>query len=101
MINDVKQGPHHATLMSCVKAAYEFYHKKEMSNSMLYGLSGHAFIINITNGLGPCAPYVWDMKEFSNQCDKYLGISIFNDKNVILQDTPTDQKQDATKQLKK
>jgi len=95
------QKPLASTLMSSVQAAYNHYNDKPLSEAMLYGLSGHAFVIHITNGLGPCAPYTWDMKPFDTLCKENLGLSIFNDETLITKDTTCEPCRKATLMMMK
>lgn len=62
-ITNLKQPPFCTTLMGCINGAFDYY-DKDLSPAMLYGLSGHAFLINIHQDLCPSSPYVWNHKKF-------------------------------------
>ena len=100
MIYEVKQGPTCSTLMGSIKGAYEFYHKKTMDDSMLFGLCGHVFMVNITKGIGPCAPYLWDMKQFLELCKSSVGVEVQFEDNGITKGTSESTKEEATKEIR-
>ncbi len=97
----IKQKPFNATLMSSIKAAYEYYYNETISDSLLFGLSGHAFMIHFTNGLGACAPYTWDMKDFSKLVNENLGLDMFTSQEFLNKETETDLLENATLVMKK
>ncbi len=99
-IRNIKQEPFASTLMSSIKAAKDYYHNDSMSKAMIYGLSGHAFTINITRGLGPCAPYTFDMKGLDELVQQNLGLSIFESPSVITEETQEVVKQNAANRIK-
>lgn len=49
--------------MGILKAASDYY-SLNLSNAMIYGGSGHAFMINIHDELCPSGPYVWNHEPF-------------------------------------
>ena len=98
---NVKQDPLCSTLMSSIKGAYEFYHNEGIDNDLLFGISGHIFMVNITKGIGPCAPYLWDMNQFLTQVKKYLGVEVQFEENGITQGTSEETRKEATKEIKK
>jgi hypothetical protein len=100
MIYDVKQDSFASTLIGSIKGAYEFYHKQELHPVWLFGLSGHAFIVNITKGIGPCAPYYWDKRGLSNLCNKNLGLELFYDEKHITVKSDESKKKNITKHIK-
>ena len=100
MIYEVKQGPFCSTLMGSIKGAYEFYHKKTMDDSMFFGLCGHVFMVNITKGIGLCAPYLWDMKQFIELCKNNVGVEIQFEDNAITKGTSDGTKKEATEEIK-
>lgn len=53
------QPPFDTSLMGVLWGAAR-YHRFDHSRGMLYGGSGHAFLINIHNQLCPSGPYVWN-----------------------------------------
>lgn len=60
---NLSQPPLNATLMGCLKGASDYF-DNDLSAAMLYGLSGHAFFINIQRDLAPNGPYVWRKGRF-------------------------------------
>ncbi len=54
----LKQAPHNTTMMGVLKAAAD-YHGLGLADPMIFGLSGHAFLINIHTQLCPSGPYCW------------------------------------------
>ena len=58
---NLKQPPLNTTMMGALKGASD-YHGLKLSGPMIYGLSGHAFLINIHVELCPSGPYVWKRK---------------------------------------
>lgn len=63
ILNNIKISPFHSTLMCVIKAVSDYY-GHNLSEAMLYGGSGHAFMINIHNELCPSGPYVWNHEPF-------------------------------------
>ncbi|MFP4385391.1 MAG: helix-turn-helix transcriptional regulator [Spirochaetia bacterium] len=62
-IEKLKQPSLCTTLMGCVKGASDYF-DYDYSAPMLFGLTGHGFIINIHKELCPSGPYVWNKDEF-------------------------------------
>jgi AraC family transcriptional regulator len=62
-IEQLKQPSLCTTLMGCVKGASDYF-DYDFSVPMLFGLTGHGFVINIHNELCPSGPYVWKKEEF-------------------------------------
>ncbi len=60
---NLKQPPLNATLMGCLKGASDYF-DNDLSAAMLYGLSGHAFLVNVQRDLAPNGPYVWRKERF-------------------------------------
>ena len=57
-LEGLKQPPFNTTMMGVVAAALR-YHGSELSDAMVYGLSGHAFLINVHEQICPSSPYCW------------------------------------------
>ena len=57
-LKDLNQPPLNTTMMGVLKGAAD-YHGRELSTPMVFGLSGHAFLINIHTQLCPSGPYCW------------------------------------------
>jgi len=62
-IANLKQPPLNTTLMGCIKGASDYF-DGNLSTPMLFGLTGHAFLINMHRDLHPSSPYVWHKKRF-------------------------------------
>jgi AraC-like DNA-binding protein len=60
---NLAQPPLNTTLMGCMKGASDYF-DGDLSVPMLFGLSGHAFLINIHKDLHPSSPYVWKKESF-------------------------------------
>ena len=73
-IVNLNQPPLNTTLMGCIKGASDFF-DNDYSAAMLFGLTGHAFLINIHKELCPSGPYVWKKERFSELL-KNLGIEM-------------------------
>jgi AraC-like DNA-binding protein len=82
-LTELKQPPLCSTLMGCLKGAADYF-DLDLTVPMLFGLSGHAFLINIHEQLCPSGPYVWNKEGFVT-CLRNLGIEwekqIFLDKS--------------------
>jgi hypothetical protein len=57
-LEELKQPPFNTTMMGVLKGAAD-YHGLGLDESSVYGLSGHAFLINIHTQLCPSGPYCW------------------------------------------
>ncbi len=88
----MKQEPFASTLMSSIKTAYEYHYKDKIEDSMLFGLTGHAFLLHITNGLGACAPYTFDRSDFEHLCSTGLGVNVFGESMTTTKDDSEVQK---------
>jgi AraC-like DNA-binding protein len=60
---ELKQPPVATTLMGCMKGAADFF-DLDLSMPMLFGLTGHAFLLNMHDTLCPSGPYVWNSERF-------------------------------------
>lgn len=60
---DITQPPLNTSLMGVVKGVADFF-GMDLSTPSLFGRTGHAFLMNIAEGLCPSGPYVWDMEPF-------------------------------------
>lgn len=58
-LENLRQPPLNTTMMGVMKGALDYY-KLGVSVAALYGLSGHAFLINIHNEINPSGPYCWN-----------------------------------------
>jgi hypothetical protein len=57
-INNLKQPPYNTTLMGVLKGAVDYFNI-DADGPMVFGISGHAFLINIHEQLCPSGPYCW------------------------------------------
>lgn len=57
-LGTLKQPPLDTTMVGVLKGVSD-YHGLNLSEPMIFGLSGHAFLINIHIELCPSGPYVW------------------------------------------
>jgi len=57
-LGKLKQPPLNTTMMGVLKGVSD-HHGLNLSEPMVYGLSGHAFLINIHVQLCPSGPYCW------------------------------------------
>jgi hypothetical protein len=58
ILDNLKQPPLNTTMMGVIKGAAD-YHGLDLDGPMIFGLSGHAFLINIHTELCPSGPYCW------------------------------------------
>ena len=70
---NLKQELYNTTLMSVVKGVADYF-ENPLSPAMLYGMSGHAFVINIHKSICPSSPYAWEHDRFF-QLLKNVGIA--------------------------
>lgn len=63
ILYNLLQAPYHSTLMGTIKGVADFY-SLNLSPSMLYGLTGQAFMINIHDKLCPSGPYCYNLTVF-------------------------------------
>ena len=81
----IKQPPFNTTLMGVVKAALD-YHELGLSDAMVFGLSGHAFVINIHKQLCPSGPYCWKRERIkpllANMGLKETDLGFFSQKST-------------------
>jgi len=66
--------PFNTTLLGVVRGVAAFY-GMDFSDAMLYGVSGHAFLMNIDPTVCPSGPYCWNMEGFARQL-RGLGIAV-------------------------
>jgi len=84
-LTNVKQPAFNTTLMGVVKAASDV-HELGLSDAMVFGLSGHAFVINVHKQLCPSGPYCWKRTEIApllnNMGLKETDLGFFSGKNT-------------------
>ncbi len=71
-LENLTQPPLNTTLMGVLKGVAD-YHDLDLNEAMIYGLSGHAFLINIHTQLCPSGPYCWK-RENAKPLIQNLGI---------------------------
>ena len=89
-IAGLQQPCFNTTLMGCLKGASDFF-DMDLTPPMLYGLTGHAFLINIHDEICPSGPYVWK-KEAFRECVRNIGIEFAKDFNFGRESSPEDRK---------
>lgn len=75
-LENLNQTPFNTSLMGVVKGVFDYYDIK-ITNGMVYGGSGHAFLINIHDVVCPSGPYCWKYEKFY-ELVKNLGVEIIN-----------------------
>ena len=73
-LENLNMYPFNTSLMGVLKGIFDYY-RIPVSNAMLYGGSGHAFLINIHKVICPSGPYCWNYKRFFELVKK-LGIEV-------------------------
>jgi len=58
-IETLKQPPYNTTFMGVLKGVVDYYNI-DADGPMVFGISGHAFLINIHEQLCPSGPYCWE-----------------------------------------
>lgn len=61
-LDNLKQAPFNTTMMGAMRGALDYY-GIPVSDAVLYGASGHAFVLNIHDSLCPSGPYCWHTGE--------------------------------------
>lgn len=73
-IENLRMPPFNTTLMGVLRGVFDYYGIKA-SDPMVYGGSGHAFLMNIHEVLCPSGPYCWNYEKFYNLVGN-LGIEM-------------------------
>lgn len=73
-LRNLRQPPLNTTMMGVLKAVAD-YHGLGLDEPMIYGLSGHAFMINIHHRLCPSGPYCWK-KENATPLIRNMGLML-------------------------
>ena len=60
---EIHLPPFNASLMGVIRGAAD-YHGIDLSTAVLYGGSGHGFLMNVHDQLCPRGPYVWNRQPF-------------------------------------
>lgn len=75
-IEKLAQKPFNTTLMGVLGGVADYF-GIEISDAMLFGGSGHAFVINIHKDLCPSGPYCWNNRGF-HRLVANLGIEVID-----------------------
>ena len=86
IIDNLRMRPFNATLMGVLRGVVDYY-GIAMSDAMLFGGSGHAFVMNIHETLCPSGPYCWNRDPFYRVV-RNLGIEM-RDEGFFWKETPT------------
>jgi hypothetical protein len=70
------QPPSNTSMMGVLKGAAD-YHGLGLSEPMIYGMSGHAFLLNIHPQLCPSGPYCWK-RENADPLIRNMGLEMTN-----------------------
>jgi len=75
-ISGLGMPPFETTLMGVLKGAADHY-RLNISAPMVFGASGHAFLINIAKDICPSSPYVWQRKKI-NPLTENIGLRMID-----------------------
>lgn len=90
-IQGLRMPPFNTTLMGVLRGVLDYYHI-EATDAMLYGGSGHAFLINIHEYLCPSGPYCWNPEDF-HRLARNLGIKM-TDHGFFSQESSKQERED-------
>lgn len=96
-LENLKVQPFNTTLMGVVRGVSD-YLGLEYSDAMLYGATGHAFLINIHEALCPSGPYCWNPQTF-HALLRNLGIEMA-DHGFFSQKSSPEQRAEIEKTLR-
>lgn len=88
-LSGIKIRPFNSTLMGVVKAVSDYY-RNGFSPAMIYGGSGHAFLMNIHETLCPSGIYCWNREPFYGTLFN-LGIDMV-DEGFFSDDSPYEER---------
>jgi hypothetical protein len=74
VMDSLRMPPFNTTLMGVLRGVLD-YHGLGPSDALLYGGSGHAFLMNIHEELCPSGPYCWKMSPF-RELVRNLGVEM-------------------------
>jgi len=97
-MDNLKQPPRNTTMMGVVKGISDYY-QLGLDEPMIYGLSGHAFLINIHNGICPSGPYCWK-REKMNPLFANMGLKV-TDLGFFWSKSTKEERAEVEKKLKK
>jgi AraC-like DNA-binding protein len=96
-IANLNQPPLSTTLLGCIKGASDYF-DGDLSVPMLFGLTGHAFLVNMHKDLCPSSPYVWNKTRFFELLSG-LGIKQVAEYQVT-RETPEAERKQVEEKLK-
>ncbi len=96
-VSGLTQTPLATSLMGCVEGAARFF-DLEYSTPALFGLTGHAFVINIHDELCPSGPYVWKTDRFYALLSS-LGIASTGE-YAVTRETPAQERRRIEEQVR-
>ncbi|MBN1150393.1 hypothetical protein JXA84_04125 [candidate division WOR-3 bacterium] len=97
MLSHIKAPPLNSTLMGVVSAVSDYY-RNGHSTAVLYGGSGHAFLMNIHEDLCPSGPYCWNLEPFYKNLFN-LGIDMV-DEGFFTVESPYEERQEIESLLR-
>ncbi len=62
-LDGLRMPPFNVTLMGVLRGVVDYF-ELPASDAMLYGASGHAFLMNVHRELCPSGPYCWNLERF-------------------------------------
>ena len=85
-IDNVAMKPFNTSLMGAIRGVADYFNIS-FSDAMLYGLSGHAFLINIHEVICPSGPYVWKKTGFMHLLEnigiKMVDLGFYSNKSSL------------------
>lgn len=97
ILNNLTQTPDHTTFVGMIKGISDYY-QLGYNEAMIYGLTGHAFMINIHDALCPSGPYCFDLTRFTTLLQN-MGLKM-KDLGFFMEDTPVEVRQDIEMTVK-
>jgi len=85
----IRMYPYSTSLMGVVKGILDYY-GMAVPDSVAFGASGHAFLMNIHEALCPSSPYCWDRSSFDRLL-RNLGLEIVHLGFYTAQSCPEDR----------
>ncbi len=90
-LENLNMYPFNTTFMGVLKGVFDYY-RIPISNAMLFGGSGHAFLINIHKNICPSGPYCWNYIRFFELITN-LGVEVSDLGFFDGQSSPVQRKQ--------
>lgn len=96
-LKSLKQSPLNTTRLGVLHGVAAYY-GLDLSDATLFGATGHAFIINVSDDICPSGPYVWDATDYVRLA-RNIGIEI-TDLGFFGPDSSTEARADAEQRLR-